>query len=109
MSRDEGRFPNAEAFVPERFLDEDGMLNNNDPTNFVFGFGRRICPGVSTSSWAPMATIDVPFLSSGRYTADASLWSAISTMLATLDFCPAKDAQGKELGFQPKWLNGIAQ
>ena len=48
MSRDEGRFPNAEAFVPERFLDEGGVLNDNDPADFVFGFGRRICPGVST-------------------------------------------------------------
>ena len=48
MSRDEGRFPNAEAFVPERFLDEDGMLNDNDPADFVFGFGRRICPGMPT-------------------------------------------------------------
>ena len=48
MSRDEGRFPNAEAFIPERFLNEDGMLNDNDPADFVFGFGRRICPGVPT-------------------------------------------------------------
>ena len=30
-------------------------------------------------------------------------------MLATLDFCRAKDAQGKELAVQPKWLNGLTQ
>ena len=45
----------------------------------------------------------------GRYTADASLWSAIATMLATLDFRPARDAQNNELGFEPKWLNGLTQ
>lgn len=46
MSRDEGRCPIAEAFVPERFLDEDGTLSDNDPMDFIFGFGRRICPGM---------------------------------------------------------------
>ena len=99
MSRDEGRFPNAEAFVPERFFDEDGMLNNNDPTNFVFGFGRRMCPGVPALTSAPMATIDVPFLSSGRYTADASLWSAISQCLRHSTFVPPKMRKAKNLDF----------
>ena len=47
MSRDEARFPNAGDFVPERFLDDDGTLNDDTPADFVFGFGRRICPGES--------------------------------------------------------------
>ena len=47
MSRDEDRFPNADTFLPERYLDEDGMLNDSNPADFVFGFGRRICPGMS--------------------------------------------------------------
>jgi len=42
MSRDEARFP------PERFPDDECMLNENDPMDFVFGFGRRICPGTCT-------------------------------------------------------------
>ena len=65
-----------------------------------------VCPPIFDRH---LTTIDVPFIPSGRYTADASLWSVIVTMLATLDFCPAKDAQGKELGVQPKWLNGLTQ
>lgn len=48
MSRDEARFPNAEDFVPERFLNDEGKLNENDPMDFAFGFGRRICPGTCT-------------------------------------------------------------
>jgi len=44
MSRDETRYPNAEQFTPERFLDAEGMLTDDTP-DFVFGFGRRICPG----------------------------------------------------------------
>ena len=44
MSRDETRYPNPEMFIPERFLDAEGMLNDDMP-DFVFGFGRRICPG----------------------------------------------------------------
>jgi cytochrome P450 len=44
MSRDETRYPDAEQFIPERFLDAAGMLTGDTP-NFVFGFGRRVCPG----------------------------------------------------------------
>ena len=44
MSRDETRYPNAEQFLPERFLDAEGMLTDDTP-DFAFGFGRRVCPG----------------------------------------------------------------
>lgn len=47
MTRDETRYPNPEAFIPERFLDSERMLIKDDPAEFVFGFGRRICPGKS--------------------------------------------------------------
>lgn len=47
MTRDETRYPNPEAFIPERFLDSERMLIKDDPADFVFGFGRRICPGKS--------------------------------------------------------------
>ncbi|KIK95905.1 hypothetical protein PAXRUDRAFT_826534 [Paxillus rubicundulus Ve08.2h10] len=87
MTRDEARYPDAEQFVPERFLTAEGTLTNDNPAEYAFGFGRRICPG--------------------RHTADASLWSAIVTMLATLEFTLAKDAEGKDITFEPKYANGI--
>ncbi|KAF8557536.1 cytochrome P450 [Imleria badia] len=88
MSRDETRYPNPEAFIPERFLDSEGILNKDNPAEFVFGFGRRICPG--------------------RYTADASVWSGIATMLATLDFHAVKDANGNDIEFEAKYASGIS-
>jgi Cytochrome P450 len=44
MSRDEARYPEAENFIPDRFLNAEGMLTDDDPAKYVFGFGRRICP-----------------------------------------------------------------
>nr|ANC28043.1 cytochrome P450 [Polyporus umbellatus] len=47
MSRDPTVFPDPDEFKPERFLDENGRFDceGKDPADFVFGFGRRICPG----------------------------------------------------------------
>ncbi|KIK94563.1 hypothetical protein PAXRUDRAFT_827884 [Paxillus rubicundulus Ve08.2h10] len=89
MSRNEARYPNAEQFIPERFLTAEGTLTDDNPAKYVFGFGRRICPG--------------------RHTADASVWSAIATTLATLDFSAAKDAKGKDIIPQPKYISGLAR
>ena len=43
MSRDPEVYSNPEMFMPERFLDADGQLDvsKGDPTEFMFGFGRR--------------------------------------------------------------------
>ncbi|KAH7928072.1 cytochrome P450 [Leucogyrophana mollusca] len=89
MSFDERRYPNASEFVPERFLAPDGELTSDDPAGFVFGFGRRACPG--------------------RYTADASLWAAIAAMLATFEFWKDKDAQGQDVEFVPTFTNGLTR
>jgi hypothetical protein len=45
----------------------------------------------------------------GRYVADASIWSAIVTMLATLDFNLAKDADGKDIIFEAEYVNGMTR
>ncbi|KAF8837245.1 cytochrome P450 [Paxillus ammoniavirescens] len=84
MSRDEARYPNAEQFIPERFLTAEGALTDDNPSSFIFGFGRRLCPG--------------------RHTADASLWASVATMLATLEFTLAKDAEGNDITFEPKYF-----
>ena len=45
----------------------------------------------------------------GRHAADASLWIGIATLLATLDFNAVKDADGKDIEFEAKFVNGITQ
>lgn len=39
---DEEMYPNPETFNPERFLSANP---EPDPRKWVFGFGRRVCPG----------------------------------------------------------------
>ncbi|KAG1842028.1 cytochrome P450 [Suillus subalutaceus] len=87
ISRDEKRYPEASSFIPERFLNVNNTLTDDNPAEYVFGFGRRGCPG--------------------RYTADASVWSAIVTMLATVEFSSAKDEQGKVIEFTPQFTTGL--
>ena len=45
MLYDEAHYPNPEVFNPERFLDTQGLLVEDDPAELIFGFGRRACPG----------------------------------------------------------------
>ncbi|KAG2114148.1 cytochrome P450 [Suillus discolor] len=87
ISQDEKRYPNASVFMPERFMDANGALTDDDPAEYIFGLGRRRCPG--------------------QHAADASLWSAIVTMLATVEFSFAKDDQGKMIEFTPKFTTGL--
>ncbi|KAG1822451.1 cytochrome P450 [Suillus subaureus] len=87
ISRDEKRYPKASSFIPERFLAVNNALTDDDPAKYVFGFGRRACPG--------------------RHAADASVWSVIVTMLATVEFSPAKDDQGKVIEFTPRFTTGF--
>ncbi|KAG8217060.1 cytochrome P450 [Butyriboletus roseoflavus] len=87
MLYDEARYPNPEAFDPERFLDTQGLLTEDDPAELIFGFGRRSCPG--------------------RHTAEASIWCAIATMLATLEFNVAKDENGDDIVFEATFKGGL--
>ncbi|KAG2069074.1 cytochrome P450 [Suillus decipiens] len=89
ISRDEKRYPDASRFMPERFLDVNGALTDDDPAGYVFGSGRRICPG--------------------RYTVDATLWSALATMLAAVEFSLAKDDQGNMIDFTPQFTTGFTR
>ncbi|TFY79510.1 hypothetical protein EWM64_g4501 [Hericium alpestre] len=50
FSRDEERYKNATEFIPERFIAGDSKEAEPDPLGFVFGFGRRICPGVQMAN-----------------------------------------------------------
>ena len=86
MTRNEIKYPDPERFLPERFLLENGDLND-DTVGYTFGAGRRICVG--------------------RHVADASLWSAIVTILAVFRIMPCKDARGHDVLAEPRWTAGI--
>ncbi|CAA7262539.1 unnamed protein product [Cyclocybe aegerita] len=81
-------YPEPDAFKPERFLadledkraegekteEEREMERRRDPKRYVFGFGRRQCPGMNL--------------------VDSSIWLVIACMLATLDVSKAVDERG---------------
>ncbi|KIK95876.1 hypothetical protein PAXRUDRAFT_826569 [Paxillus rubicundulus Ve08.2h10] len=79
ISQNETKYPNASAFLPERFLKSDGTLSD-DNLSWIFGFGRRICPG--------------------RHLADGSLWCAMVSILTM--FTIEKTEAPEEI----KWTTG---
>jgi len=83
MCQNEEKYPNASEFKPERFLNSDGTLTD-DTVSFVWGFGRRVCPG--------------------RHLAEASLWSAMACLLAIFKFSKAKDETGRDIEIEPQWV-----
>ncbi len=40
MNRDEAQYPEPERFIPERFLDSEGNLTDDDRI-LAYGFGKR--------------------------------------------------------------------
>jgi len=84
MSRDMRDYaPDPEVFRPERYLE----ANLRDPSQFVFGFGRRICPG--------------------RYMAENTLFIAISAILHLFSITRMVDEDGSGVPFEPRWVNGV--
>jgi len=67
-SRDPRVYANPEVFFPERFMASEGGVKEADPRDHVFGFGRRICPA--------------------KLFADASVWLACASVIATFDIRP---------------------
>jgi len=103
MTRDETKYPNPDEFRPERFIHEDGSLTS-DTMSLAFGWGRRVW-------WAYIQTVLFLFKmvpSVGRHVADASLWIAITSFLATFSVQKALDEHGKEVPVAPKFTAGIA-
>ncbi|KAI9566797.1 cytochrome P450 [Boletus coccyginus] len=86
MTRNEAKYANPERFQPERFLLENGELNE-DTMGYAYGAGRRICVG--------------------RHVGDASVWSAIASILSVFKIVPCNDEQGNEIPVNPRWTAGV--
>jgi cytochrome P450 len=87
MMHDETVFPEPLVFRPERHLGKvDSDLTN--PINFVFGFGRRICPGahwaqaqmfVNMASILSAFTIECPKSPDGEPVVPLEQWTTGTT------------------------------
>ncbi|PPR05124.1 hypothetical protein CVT24_010380 [Panaeolus cyanescens] len=81
MTHDENRYPEPMAFKPERFLNDDGTLNQDDRI-LAYGFGRRVCVG--------------------KHVASSTLWLAIACVLACFNLEPKRDADGNVIDIDDK-------
>ncbi|KAF8075301.1 cytochrome P450 oxidoreductase [Lyophyllum atratum] len=77
-------YPNPHKFDPERFYKTD--TPQLDPQTFIFGFGRRACPG--------------------RELANSNMFLLMSMMLSVFDISKAKDANGVEITPELKFGSG---
>ena len=70
-------YPDPEEFKPERFLDEDGSIQDDPKLSLAFGIGKRICPG--------------------RHLVDATIFIITSSVLSVFNIVKAKDKNGHEI------------
>jgi len=78
MLRDESIYPDASTFKPERFMEVDPEIKKlMDPRNYIFGFGRRRCPGSDL--------------------VDCTIWLLLATMIATIDISMPLDKNGSAI------------
>jgi cytochrome P450 len=86
ITRDNEMYPNPEIFDPERFLPRPGVEAQADPSKWVFGFGRRVCPGALF--------------------AQTSIFLNVTAVLATFNISKTINAEGQEIeptvGFIPE-------
>ncbi|KAH9927368.1 cytochrome P450 [Amylocystis lapponica] len=89
MLRDSRKFPNPDVFMPERYLDADGMLNPamDEVEEAGFGFGRRICPG--------------------RHLAISSIWITVASVLATFTLVKPRDKDGNVIEPDGGYVTGM--
>ncbi|KAH7928202.1 cytochrome P450 [Leucogyrophana mollusca] len=87
MAKDNNVYSDPAQFNPERHITRDGRLSETF-TDVSWGFGRRVCPG--------------------RYLADASVWIAIASILATLNIGKATGKAGYEIEITPEFSAGLA-
>ncbi|KAI0300570.1 cytochrome P450 [Multifurca ochricompacta] len=78
-----------DRFNPDRYLEkvDDEIARRRDPRGFVFGFGRRRCPGI--------------------HLVESSIWLLLATVIATLDIEKPRDKCGKEIEPDVKFENSV--
>jgi cytochrome P450 len=86
FTHDPAVYPDPMAFKPERHLQTATHDSEPDPRKFVFGYGRRICPG--------------------RYVADNALFITIAQTLAVFDISKATDGNGNTIEPEVKFEAG---
>jgi len=71
MCHDPDTYADPHSFNPDRFMASKDKVPERDPRNIVFGFGRRVCPGLRL--------------------ADYSTFMFSATILALYEIMPAKN------------------
>lgn len=89
MLRNEELYPRADDFLPERFLApaDEATTRRRDPRPYVFGFGRRRCPGM--------------------HLIEESLWIVMATIIATTDLSVEKDESGNPVPPKVDYNNSV--
>ncbi|KAJ8474077.1 hypothetical protein ONZ51_g7462 [Trametes cubensis] len=83
-------YENPFDFFPERFIRDGGIDPNvRDPTDFMFGFGRRICPG--------------------RHFAIPSLFINIASLLHVFDISLPLDDNGHPISIEYQESHGLTR
>lgn len=75
MTHDPEVYPNPDKFDPDRFGGQDSEMSK--VYDIVFGFGRRVCPGL--------------------HFAQGTLFAVVATALATCEVLPGVDNEGHEV------------
>jgi len=88
MSRDDTVYLNPQAFRPERFIVAPGDEEPMDPRTYVFGFGRRLCPG--------------------KDFAESCVFLVLANIVATMDILKPKDENGVDVTPEPLFTFGFA-
>lgn len=77
----------VDQFLPERFLNSDGTLNNKIPyPDSAFGYGRRVCPG--------------------KTFVHSAVWMTVASLLACFDFSKVLDQDGQEIEPSTNFIDG---
>jgi hypothetical protein len=84
MTHDPEVYSNPDKFDPDRFGGQDSEMTK--VYDLVFGFGRRVCPGL--------------------HLAQGSLFAIVATTLATCEVLPGLDEDGREVMPTTGYENG---